>query len=99
MAVYMILEIEVVDAETYAEYVQQAPATVEQYGGRYLVRGGAITALTGGWDPQRIVVIEFPTMERFQEWLTSPEYSAIAPLRERSTRGKSIVVEGYSDGS
>ncbi len=98
MAVYMILEIEVVDAETYAEYVQQAPATVEQYGGRYLVRGGAITALAGGWDPQRIVVIEFPTMERFQEWLTSPEYSAIAPLRERSTRGRVIVVEGYEDG-
>ena len=95
MAVYMILEIEVVDAETDAEYVAQAPATVEQYGGRYLVRGGAITALAGGWDPQRMVIIEFPTMERFQEWLTSPEYSAIAPLRERSTKGKVIVVEGF----
>lgn len=97
MAVYMILEIEVVDAETYAEYVAQAPATVEQYGGRYLVRGGAVTALAGGWDPQRLVVIEFPTMERFQEWLTSPEYSTIAPLRERSTKGKAIVVEGVED--
>ncbi|MCI0890773.1 MAG: DUF1330 domain-containing protein [Chloroflexi bacterium] len=97
MAVYMILEIEVVDAETYGEYVAQAPATVEQYGGRYLVRGGAITPLTGGWDPQRMVVIEFPTMERFQEWLTSPEYSAIAPLRERSTKSKTIVVEGFED--
>ena len=95
MAVYMILEIEVVDAETYGQYVQQAPATVAQYGGRYLVRGGAITTLSGGWDPQRMVVIEFPTMERFQEWLTSPEYSAIAPLRERSTKGKTIVVEGF----
>ncbi len=86
MAVYMILEIEVVDAETYAEYVQQAPATVEQYGGRYLVRGGAITALAGDWDPQRMVIIEFPSMERFQEWLTSPEYRAIAPLRESRSR-------------
>jgi uncharacterized protein (DUF1330 family) len=97
MSVYMILEIQVVDAETYGEYIQQAPATVEQYGGRYLVRGGAITPLTGGWDPQRMVVIEFPTMERFQEWLTSPEYSAIAPLRERSTTSKAIVVEGFQD--
>ena len=97
MAVYMILEIEVVDAETYAEYVAQAPATVEQYGGRYLVRGGAVTPLAGDWEPQRLVVIEFPTMERFQEWLTSPEYSAIAPLRERSTKSKTIVVEGFED--
>ena len=94
MAVYMILDIEVVDAETYSEYVQQAPATVEQYGGRYLVRGGVITALSGSWEPQRMVVIEFPTMERFQEWLTSPAYSAISPLRERSTKSKVIVVEG-----
>ena len=47
MAVYMILEIEVVDAETYAEYVQQAPATVEQYGGRYLVRGGRASRIQG----------------------------------------------------
>ena len=95
MAVYMILEIEVVDADTYAGYVKQAPATVEQYVGRYLVRGGEVTPLSGEWEPQRMVVIEFPTMERFQEWLTSPEYSAIAPLRERSTKGKAIVVEGH----
>jgi len=97
MAVYMILEIEVVNAKVYGEYVEQAPATVAQYGGRYLVRGGAITPLTGGWNPQRMVVIEFPTTERFQEWVTSPEYSAIAPLRERSTKSKAIVVEGFED--
>ena len=97
MAVYMILEIEVVDADTYADYVKEAPATVEQYGGRYLVRGGDVTPLTGGWNPQRIVVIEFPSMERFHEWLTSPEYSVIAPLREQSTKSKVIVVEGYTE--
>lgn len=97
MAVYMILEIEVLDADTYAAYVEQAPATVKQYGGRYLVRGGRVTPLTGGWDPQRIVVIEFPSMEQFHSWLTSPEYSAIALLRERSTKGKAIVVEGYAE--
>ncbi len=97
MAVYMILQIEVVDADTYAGYVKQAPATVAQYGGRYLVRGGEVTPLTGGWNPQRMVVIEFPSMKRFSEWLTSPEYSAILPLREQSTKGKGLVVEGYDE--
>ena len=95
----MILEIEVVDADTYADYVKQAPATVAHYGGRYLVRGGEITPLTGGWNPQRMVVIEFPSMKRFNEWLTSPEYSAIAPLREQSTKGTSLVVEGYDEAT
>ncbi len=99
MAVYMILEIEVVDADVYGDYVKQAPATVTRYGGRYLVRGGAVTPLTGGWEPQRMVVIEFPSMERFREWLTSPEYSAIAPLREQSTKGKVIVVEGFDEAT
>jgi len=96
MAVYMIFEIEVVDADDYATYVKQAPATVKQYGGRYLVRGGEVTPLTGGWGPERIVIIEFLSMEQFREWLTSPEYRAIAPVHERSTKGKAIVVEGCS---
>lgn len=99
MAVYIILEIEVVDADAYGSYVKQAPATVAQYGGRYLVRGGAVTPLTGGWDPERMVVIEFPSMERFREWLTSPEYTAIAPLREQATKGKVIVVEGFDEAT
>ena len=95
MAVYMILDIEVIDAEDYASYVEQAPATVEQYGGRYLVRGGELTSLEGGWAPQRVVVIEFPSREQFETWLSSPEYSAISPIRQRSTMSKAIVVEGY----
>ena len=49
MSVYMIVEIEVVDRETYAEYMEKVPATVEKYGGRYIVRGGVVTPLTGGW--------------------------------------------------
>jgi uncharacterized protein (DUF1330 family) len=95
MAVYMILDIEVLDADQYAEYVRQAPATVEQYGGRYLVRGGAVTPLTGSWEPQRMVVLEFPSRERFDAWLTSPEYSAISPIREEATISNAIIVDGY----
>jgi len=52
VAVYLILNIEVTDADTYGDYVKQAPATVEQYGGRYLVRGGEVTHVSGGCDLQ-----------------------------------------------
>ena len=99
MAVYMILAVEVTDAEMFAEYAKQAPATVAQYGGHYLVRGGDVTPLTGDWNPERVVVIEFPSMKRFNDWQTSPEYSAILPLREQSTKGKGIVVEGYDEAT
>ncbi len=99
MAVYMILAVEVTDPEMFADYAKQAPATVAQYGGRYLVRGGQVMPLTGDWNPERVVVIEFPSMERFREWQTASEYSAILPLREQSTKGKGIVVEGYDEAT
>ncbi len=96
MPVYMILEIKVKDSETYAEYVAKVPAIVEKYGGRYLVRGGKVIPLFGNWNPERIVVLEFPSTEHLQRWFGSPEYSAIASIRMRSTEGKAIIVEGYS---
>ena len=63
---------------------------VEQYGGRYLVRSGEVVTLAGDWQPERIVVMEFESSEQAQEYLTSPEYLALAPLRE-----KSIYFPGY----
>jgi uncharacterized protein (DUF1330 family) len=90
----MVIEIEVLDPETYAEYVRRVPATVLHYGGRYLVRGGPIVPLVGGWKPERIVILEFPSAEQLQRWNSSPEYLEVAPLRERSARTRAIAVEG-----
>lgn len=94
MSVYMIIEIEITDKNTYAEYVQKVPATVEEYGGRYIVRGGAVTPLTGDWRPERIIVLEFPSADEMQRWNSSPEYLELAPLRMRSTNTRAIAVEG-----
>jgi uncharacterized protein (DUF1330 family) len=94
MSAYMILDIEVHDPEQYDAYKAGAAASVEQYGGRYLVRGGQVTPMEGGWEPSRVVVLEFPSAERLHEWAASPEYRAVAPLREQATHTRSIVVEG-----
>jgi uncharacterized protein (DUF1330 family) len=95
MSVYMIIEIAVKDREMYARYVEQVRDIVEKHGGRYLVRGGEVTPLSGNWHPERIILIEFETMQQLQGCFHSPEYLALAPLREQSTSGRSIVVEGY----
>jgi uncharacterized protein (DUF1330 family) len=92
----MIIEIEIIDKDTYAEYMDKAPATVRKYGGRYVVRGGAVTPLTGDWRPERIIILEFPSAEQMQRWNLSPEYLELAPLRVRSTKTRAIAVEGYS---
>ena len=77
MPVYMIIEIEVKDPGTYAEYMEKVPATVIQYGGRYLVRGVAPISLAGGWNPERIITLEFPTAVQMQRWNASPEYPSV----------------------
>ncbi len=96
MPAYMIVEVAILDETTYAEYVRKVPATVAKYGGRYLVRGGQVTPLTGDWRPERIIVLEFPTAERMRQWNSSPEYVELAPLRTKATRTRAIAVEGVT---
>jgi uncharacterized protein (DUF1330 family) len=94
MSVYMIIEITIKNRELYSRYVAQVPEVVDKYGGRYLIRGGKVTPLSGNWNPERVILIEFETVEQLQKCFESPEYLEIAPLREQSTISKSIVVEG-----
>ncbi len=96
MPVYMVLEIVVKNPSLYARYVEQAPAVIESYGGRYLARGGRITSLEGGWDPERIVILEFPSLEGLEAWNQSPEYQELALLRAEATDSRAFVVEGYA---
>ena len=94
MPYYLVLDLEVRDPEAYADYVRRVPETVAKYGGRYLVRGGAVEPLSGGWQPERLVILEFPTRERLQEWNASVEYQELAAIRARSTRSRAIAVPG-----
>jgi uncharacterized protein (DUF1330 family) len=94
MPAYLIAEIEVTDPAAFAEYGKRVPATIAQYGGRYLVRGGAVDALEGGWMPKRVVVLEFPTLDQARKWYRSPEYAPLIALRQKASRGKLVMVEG-----
>lgn len=94
MAVYAIADVEVIDLEKFQEYVNQVPATVEKYGGKYIVRGGAIENGEGDWEPTRMVVIEFENMEQLKKWYYSQEYSGPKELRHQSSRANVLFVEG-----
>ena len=95
MSVYLIIDIAVIDQGLYEEYVARVPAVVEQYGGRYLVRGGEVVALAGDWQPERIVVVEFESSDQVQDFYASPEFLALAPIRQQSMSSRAIIVEGY----
>jgi uncharacterized protein (DUF1330 family) len=71
-------------------------ATVHAYGGKYLARGGPMEILEGTWKPARVVVLEFPSLQRAKEWLDSPEYQAIRPIRQRYAKCDFVLVEGVA---
>jgi len=94
MAAYLIVDIEIRDAERYAEYVKVVPATIALYGGKYIVRGGRAERLEGDWTPKRVVVLEFPTYGRAREWWSSQDYHGPKVLRQAASVANMILVEG-----
>ena len=96
MPAYVINDMVVTDPELFERYKQLSPATVAQYGGRFLARGGQIDKLEGDWSPRRVVIIEFPSLERAHAWCDSPEYAPAKLLRHRASTSRLIVVEGVA---
>jgi uncharacterized protein (DUF1330 family) len=95
MAVYMIIDAtDVNNPEMYREYVRKVPEIVAKFGGKYLARGGNVVSVCGEWKPERLIVVEFESMIKFQKWFNSPEYRAIKHLREGSSNVNAVVIEG-----
>ena len=94
MAAYVIVDLSIHNKEEIVEYQKLTPATVAAYDGKFIVRGGQVTPLEGDWKPERMVVIEFPSVERAQEWWNSEEYSKAKLIRQRTAITKMIIVEG-----
>jgi len=96
MPAYFIVDNEVTDPAGFEDYRKQVPATVEKYGGKFLVRGGQMQTLEGDWTPTRVVVTEFPSIEQARRWYDSEEYRPLKALRLRTARGSVVLVEGVS---
>jgi uncharacterized protein (DUF1330 family) len=93
---YVIAELEITDPAGFEEYRKQVPATIEKYGGRYVVRGGTTHTLEGDWQPKRLVVIEFPSLEQARRWYDCEEYRGPKALRIKTTRSRVVLAEGVS---
>ena len=94
MTAYVIAQFTVTDCEGFEAYRQAAPPIIEAYGGRMLVRGGAITSVDGDTDRPKMIVLEFPDKAAAERFYNSPEYQAIMPLRRDHTEGTVSIVEG-----
>ena len=97
MPAYVISEVEILDEARANIYRSLASASIERYGGRSIVRGGAVELIEGDRDPKRrFVVVEFPTMQRVNEWYYSPEYSEALNVRDGALTRTLTFVEGVA---
>jgi uncharacterized protein (DUF1330 family) len=95
MPAYVLVEAKVSDPVAYENYKKQAQAAVKQHGGRYLARGGRLEVLEGGWaKPERLIVVEFDSLEQARKFYNSPEYVAARTLRQGAAEVNMLVVEG-----
>lgn len=97
MPAYVIVEIEIEDPALYEDYKKLTPASISAYGGKFIVRGAKTQSLEGDWNPQRLVVLEFPSVERATEWWSSPQYTEAKEIRQRAAKTKMLVVQGYDE--
>ena len=93
---YVVAEVDVHDAATFAKYGAKVPDTLKPYNGHYLVRGGKIEGVEGTAPKDRFVVIAFDSAEKARAWENSAEYEAIKPIRHSSATSRVFIVEGVT---
>lgn len=95
MTAYVISEVEILDESRGRRYRELAAASIARHGGRYIVRGAAPEVPEGDWPPeQRVVVVEFPSMEDLRDWYHSADYAEALAVREIALNRRLLFVEG-----
>ena len=94
MPAYFVVELDTKNMDAMAEYRAAVPGTLAQYGGRFLVRGGATELVEGEPEPKRIVILEFADAAAVTRWYHSPEYQKILPGRLDNATCRAFIVEG-----
>lgn len=96
MKAYVIVDVRITDPARYEDYKKLTPGSLLPYEGKFVVRGGRCETLEGFWEPGRIVVLEFPSMEKAKAWWSSEGYAPARALRQSASVTQMIVVEGAS---
>lgn len=93
MPAYLVASIDITNPDGYRVYAEQVGSTIAAHGGRYLARGGPIEMLEGDWDPQRLVLLEFPTLDSAHAWYHSADYQRLKALRVDSSHSQLVLTD------
>jgi uncharacterized protein (DUF1330 family) len=94
MVGYVIVQADIIDIDKFKKYLAESPTTISKYGGKYLARAGETVQFEGKEDNRRLVIIEFSSLEKAEEWYHSEDYQEVKKLREGAANGTLIAIEG-----
>lgn len=94
MKAYVIVDVRITDPDKYDAYKKLTPGSLVPFEGKFIVRGGETETLEGSWKPGRIVILEFPSLEKARAWWSSEGYAPAKALRQSASETDMILVEG-----
>jgi uncharacterized protein (DUF1330 family) len=94
MKAFVIVDVKINDPQRYEDYKKLTPASLKPFDGKFAARGGQTEVLEGDWQPGRIVILEFPSLEKAKAWWSSEEYAPAKTLRQATAFTRMLVTEG-----
>ena len=94
MVAYVIAEqLEVTDPKKLEEYGKSVRDTVVKYGGK-VIAAGPSEPMEGNKKSNRVVIIQFDSLEKAKGWYNSAEYQPLVKIRQAGARGDLMFVNG-----
>ena len=94
MSAYVIFDVAIHDMPRYQEFMQGVKPALEAAGAKYLARAGAHKVYEGDWEPRRIVILEFPSVEAWEAFYTGPVYQGLKAVRDACSSARLVSVQG-----
>ena len=96
MSAYVIFDVDIRDAARYQDFMNGVKPALEKAGAKYLARGGAHKVYEGDWQPRRIVLLEFPSLEAWEDFYNGPVYQGLKGIRDECSSARLVGVTGMS---
>ncbi len=96
MSAYVIFDVDIRDSARYQEFMAGVKPALDKAGAKYLARGGPHTVHEGDWQPRRIVLLEFPSLDAWEEFYHGPTYQGLKAVRDACSSARLVSVAGLS---
>ena len=91
---YIIANVRVTDPVQYEDYKKFSTIAMQAHGAEVCVRGGKVEVLEGDWQPERIVVLKFGSIDEARRYYDSAEYGAAKQARAGAAVMRMVLIEG-----